>query len=392
MRELGLGTYRFSVAWPRIKPDGTGPVNPRGLDFYDRLVDELLAHGHRRRWSRSTTGTCRRRWRTAGGWTDRDTAYRFADYAAAVHARLGDRVRTWTTLNEPWCSAFLGYGSGVHAPGRQRPARPPSARRTTCCWGTGWRRRRCARRAHARSSLTLNLTRRHARSTRGDRARRGGGAAGRRPAQPACSSTRCCAGATRPTCWRMSSASAASAHIRDGDLAIIAAPIDLLGINYYQPDAGRGRRSARAGDAAYPGTRGRRVRCRTTVPATAMGWPIDADGLSEPAGAAGRGLPGHAADDHRERRGLRRRRRRRPGRTTPTGSPTSTATCAPCTPRIARGRGRARLPRLVAAGQLRVGVRLRQALRHRARRLRHPAPHPKDSALWFRTVIRANAL
>lgn len=116
MAELGLKAYRFSVAWPRIQPDGTGPVNPRGLDFYDRLTDALLDRGidpiitlyH---WDLPQSLEDR------GGWANRETAEHFATYAAAVHGRLGDRVRTWTTLNEPWCSAYLGYGNGVHAPG-----------------------------------------------------------------------------------------------------------------------------------------------------------------------------------------------------------------------------------------------------------------------------------
>jgi beta-glucosidase len=121
MADVGLRSYRFSISWPRIKPDGTGPVNPRGLDFYDRLVDTLHERGidpvvtlyH---WDLPQPLEDR------GGWTARETASWFAEYAAAVYQRLGDRVRVWTTLNEPWCSAFLGYASGIHAPGRQDPA------------------------------------------------------------------------------------------------------------------------------------------------------------------------------------------------------------------------------------------------------------------------------
>jgi beta-glucosidase len=121
MKDLGLDAYRFSIAWPRVRPDGTGPVNTRGLDFYDRLTDELLSQGidplitlyH---WDLPQVLESR------GGWTNRETAYAFAEYAQIVHARLGDRVRTWTTLNEPWCAAYLGYAAGVHAPGRQDPA------------------------------------------------------------------------------------------------------------------------------------------------------------------------------------------------------------------------------------------------------------------------------
>src|SRR3954465_14767189 len=121
MGDLGLASYRYSISWPRIQPDGTGPVNTRGLDFYDRLTDELIGKGidpvvtlyH---WDLPQSLEDR------GGWTVRETAEAFAEYAQIVHGRLGDRVSTWTTLNEPWCSAYLGYGNGVHAPGRQDPA------------------------------------------------------------------------------------------------------------------------------------------------------------------------------------------------------------------------------------------------------------------------------
>ncbi len=117
MRELGLNAYRFSLAWSRILPAGTGQVNARGLDFYDRLVDALLAAGitpfptlfH---WD----------WPAAlddrGGWLNRDSADWFADYASVVFARLGDRVASWVTVNEPWVVIDAGYVHGVHAPGR----------------------------------------------------------------------------------------------------------------------------------------------------------------------------------------------------------------------------------------------------------------------------------
>src|SRR5690606_8437112 len=118
MAELGLKSYRFSIAWPRIQPTGSGPVNQAGLDFYRRLVDELLAHGIEP-WVTLYHWDLPQPLEDAGGWPIRDTAARFAEYARIVVEALGDRVRFWTTLNEPWCSAFLGYGSGVHAPGRR---------------------------------------------------------------------------------------------------------------------------------------------------------------------------------------------------------------------------------------------------------------------------------
>ena len=116
VRDLGFGAYRFSVAWPRVLPEGTGRVNERGLAFYDRLVDGLLERGiapymtlyH---WDLPQALEDR------GGWTARDIAVAFADYAEIVASRLGDRVSSIATLNEPWCSAFLGYLYGEHAPG-----------------------------------------------------------------------------------------------------------------------------------------------------------------------------------------------------------------------------------------------------------------------------------
>ncbi|MBK8165101.1 MAG: beta-glucosidase [bacterium] len=118
MRELGLGAYRFSIAWSRVLPEGTGRVNGPGLDFYDRLVDGLLAAGitpfptlfH---WDLPQALDER------GGWAARDCADWFADYARIVAARLGDRVGHWSTLNEPWVVVDGGYVHGVHAPGRR---------------------------------------------------------------------------------------------------------------------------------------------------------------------------------------------------------------------------------------------------------------------------------
>ncbi|MDQ4052673.1 MAG: family 1 glycosylhydrolase, partial [Actinomycetota bacterium] len=118
IKDLGLDTYRFSVAWPRVQPRGKGPANPAGLAFYDRLVDELLAQGIDP-WVSLYHWDLPQELEDAGGWPVRDTAYRFADYAMLVFDALCDRVDTWTTLNEPWCSAMLGYAYGAHAPGRR---------------------------------------------------------------------------------------------------------------------------------------------------------------------------------------------------------------------------------------------------------------------------------
>lgn len=123
---LGLTAYRFSIAWPRIAPLGDGVIEQRGLDFYSRLVDGMLERG-------ITPYATLYHWdlpqalQDSGGWTNRETALRFADYASVVHEHLRDRVPFWSTLNEPWCSAFLGYASGEHAPGRTDPAEAISA-------------------------------------------------------------------------------------------------------------------------------------------------------------------------------------------------------------------------------------------------------------------------
>ncbi|HET9029352.1 MAG TPA: family 1 glycosylhydrolase, partial [Candidatus Aquilonibacter sp.] len=107
LKELGVDAYRFSIAWPRIFPDGVGRVNQAGLDFYKRLVDELASNGIRAyatlyHWD--LPQALQDRW---GGWIGRDTAYAFAEYADAVSGALGDGIDTWITLNEPWVSAYL---------------------------------------------------------------------------------------------------------------------------------------------------------------------------------------------------------------------------------------------------------------------------------------------
>ncbi|HCZ05662.1 MAG: beta-glucosidase [Thermotogota bacterium] len=115
MKEIGVEGYRFSIAWPRIMPDGK-TYNPKGMDFYQRLVDELLANDIKPmvtlyHWDLPSALN------GSKGWLSDDTPLYFRDYAATVFEKLGDRVKLWITLNEPWCSAFLGYFMGIHAPG-----------------------------------------------------------------------------------------------------------------------------------------------------------------------------------------------------------------------------------------------------------------------------------
>ncbi len=120
MKALGLDSYRFSVAWSRVLPEGRGRINEAGLAFYDRLVDELLAN-------KIEPYVCLFHYdlpqalQDKGGWPNRDTAYAFAEYAGIVTERLSDRVKVWMTHNEPWVTAFAGHFSGDHAPGMKDP-------------------------------------------------------------------------------------------------------------------------------------------------------------------------------------------------------------------------------------------------------------------------------
>ncbi len=119
MKQLGLGSYRFSTSWARVKP-GDGNVNRSGLQFYSRLVDELLEAGILP-WLTLYHWDLPQALQEKGGWANRDTAYRFRDYATTVHDVLGDRVSHWTTFNEPLCSSLIGYAAGEHAPGLSDP-------------------------------------------------------------------------------------------------------------------------------------------------------------------------------------------------------------------------------------------------------------------------------
>ena len=115
---LGAGAYRFSIAWPRVMPQGGGPPNARGLDFYDRLVDALLRHGIEP-WACLYHFDLPQALEEAGGWRSRDTAFRMGEYAEAVGRRLGDRVRRFATINEPNIVLCSGYVLGLHPPGRR---------------------------------------------------------------------------------------------------------------------------------------------------------------------------------------------------------------------------------------------------------------------------------
>ncbi|MFG1759355.1 GH1 family beta-glucosidase [Micromonospora echinofusca] len=282
MAELGLKSYRFSVSWPRVQPGGTGPANAEGLDFYRRLVDELLGHGIEP-WLTLYHWDLPQPLEDAGGWPARDAAARFADYATLVADALGDRVRYWTTLNEPWCSAFLGYGSGVHAPGRSDGADAVRAgHHLMLGHGLAVQALRAAR-PSAEVGVTVNLypvTPASDAPADVDAARRIDGLANRFFLDPLLRGS-------YPADLMADLAGVTDfGHVRDGDLATISTPLDVVGVNYYSrhvvaapvPDA-EPEPYWRA-PSCWPGSEDVRFVTRG-VPVTDMNWEIDAPGLVE---------------------------------------------------------------------------------------------------------------
>jgi beta-glucosidase len=229
MRELGLNAYRFSIAWPRILPQGRGRINQAGLDFYDRLVDGLLEAGIRP-WATLYHWDLPQTLEDAGGWPARATADAFAEYADAITRRLGDRVKHWITLNEPWCSSFLSYHIGRHAPGRRNFADALAAVHTLLlAHGRAVPIIR-SNSADAQVGITLNLAQVYAASeSEADRAaaRRYDGYFNRWFLDPLY-------GRGYPEDMRALYGDALPA-VEPGDLETIAAPMDFLGLNYYAP-------------------------------------------------------------------------------------------------------------------------------------------------------------
>nr|WP_174720539.1 GH1 family beta-glucosidase [Amycolatopsis sp. BJA-103] len=230
MRRLGLGAYRFSLSWPRIRPDG-GEPNPHGLAFYDRLVDRLLEAGIQP-WATLYHWDLPQVLEDGGGWASRETAFRFAEYAETIVARLGDRVANWSTLNEPWCAAMLGYASGIHAPGRREP-RAAVAAAHHLLLGHGLAMDVLRRHAPAASSgITLNLypvsTADPSSTVDIEAARRVDGLQNRLFLDPVLR------GSYPADLVADLAPLGFEELVREGDLATIAAPIDWLGINYYR--------------------------------------------------------------------------------------------------------------------------------------------------------------
>lgn len=240
MRRLGVGAYRFSVAWPRVVPGGTGRVEPRGLDLYERLVDGLLAAGITP-WATLYHWDLPQPLEDAGGWPARATAEAFVPYAEAVVRRLGDRVKHWITHNEPWCVAMLGYQVGEHAPGRKDPAAAlAAAHHVLLSHGLAVPVIR-AFSPGAQVGITLNFTPTEAASpAHADAARRFDGWFNRWFLDPV-------SGRGYPA--DVLADRVADGHLppgtpewlHPGDLDVIAAPTDFLGVNYYTREVVGGR-------------------------------------------------------------------------------------------------------------------------------------------------------
>ncbi|UZJ33022.1 GH1 family beta-glucosidase [Streptomyces endophytica] len=264
MRQLGVGGYRFSLAWPRIVPRGDGRVNAAGLDFYDRLVDGLLAAG-------ITPSATLYHWdlpqalQDRGGWPVRETAERLAEYASVVAGRLGDRVRHWATLNEPLCSAWIGHLEGLMAPGvTDRTAAVRASYHLLLGHGLAVQAIR-AEAPDAEVGIVNNLsTVEPATGSEADAAaaRRMDGHTNRWWLDPV-------HGRGFPADMR--EVYGVDLPERAGDPEVIAQPLDWLGLNYYFP-------AVVAADPGGPPPYARPVR-RPHVPRTGMGWEIDAGGI-----------------------------------------------------------------------------------------------------------------
>ncbi len=267
MRRLGLDSYRFSIAWPRVLPEGTGRVNAAGIDFYDRLVDNLLDAG-------VTPFPTLYHWdlpqvlQDRGGWPARETAYAFAEFASVVGERLGDRVTDWFTINEPLCSAWIGHLEGTMAPGiKDLRLAIPASHHLLLGHGLATAALRAASPGPVRIGAVLNLS----------------------PCDPASDSDVDVAAAVRadghtnrwwldPLYGRGYPADMIEVYgieppVRDGDLETIAAPMDHFGLNYYF-------RQVVTDDPTGDPPFARMV----SVPdwtLTAMGWEVYADGLEQ---------------------------------------------------------------------------------------------------------------
>ena len=278
MIDLDLPAYRFSVAWPRVQPLGHGPVSRPGLDFYRGLVEELLAGGIEPvltlyHWDLPQP------LEDAGGWPARDTAARFADYAHIVGEALGGVVRRWGTVNEPWCSAMLGYAAGVHAPGRIEPgAAVAAAHHLLLGHGMAVDALRASVRSDAEISVTLNpypVVVAGSTEADVDAGRRVDGVANRLWYDALLR------GRYPDDVLADFEAVSDLSHIQAGDASQIARPIDALGVNYYRRHHVRAVPGASAGPGGpWPGSPDIAL-VTPAGPVTDGGWAIEPDGLTE---------------------------------------------------------------------------------------------------------------
>jgi beta-glucosidase len=277
MAQLGVGAYRFSIAWPRIQPDGQGSANAGGLGFYDRLVDGLLERG-------IAPAATLFHWdlpqavQDAGGWSARDTAYRFADYAGQVSARLGDRVRLWLTLNEPAVHTVYGHIWGIHAPGQQLFEDPfPVMHHQLLGHGLATAAIR------ATSTAPVGIANNYAPAwavgpdgTRESATDEDRAAADAFDAVYNHAYTDPILAGTYPEAletFRGAHRLADGSLVHEGDLATIAAPIDALGVNYYNPTG--------VGAPSWAGPLPYDMRIIAGYPTTYFGWPVVPAGLTE---------------------------------------------------------------------------------------------------------------
>lgn len=267
MRGLGIDAYRFSIAWPRIVAPGGRP-NSAGIAFYDRLLDELLAAGITP-WATLYHWDLPQSLEEEGGWAARDTAYRFAEYAGVAAEAFGDRISHWITLNEPWVSSFLGYASGMHAPGRtDHAAALAAAHHLMLGHGLALQSLRAAR-PEVHVGITLNLTHVEGpddRPLHAEAIRRADAIANRIFLDPLLRG--------RYPADLLSDTAHVTDHsyVHEGDLEIVSGTIDFLGVNYYSPLV--------VTSGAYPGSAAIGIVDRHRA-RSGMGWEIDPGGLTK---------------------------------------------------------------------------------------------------------------
>ncbi|QEO14235.1 family 1 glycosylhydrolase [Agromyces intestinalis] len=296
MQRLGLDSYRFSTSWARVVPGGR-TVNPKGLDFYSRLVDELLEQGVLP-WLTLYHWDLPQALQERGGWANRDTAYRFADYAEAVYGALGDRVSHWTTFNEPLCSSLIAYIGGEHAPGLNDPVAGLAAvHHQHLAHGLAVRRLRELATASStddsqrdiRLGITLNLTNavpnHPADPVDLEAARRIDALWNRMFLEPLL------LGAYPTDLLEDVREFGLADRILPGDLEVISQPIDFLGVNHYHDDNVSGhplpdgaptglRPTDKPGRSPFPGSEHVSFPSRG-LPRTAMDWEVNPAGLEE---------------------------------------------------------------------------------------------------------------